>query len=1418
MYADTGFKVKRQDGKPIEPAKIEEIKKGVSEIESVFGSQKDVFQQTGITISHTNGKHPFLEGSAAGLYSVDERTIVMGHKLIGLIDSPSLAHEWAHWLDFESGKRVGAENSKTIGEKRVKFTSLAEADQTGLLTTARGTMTKDYEVKKLINLPKEELAKLPEEQRYTVERMKASMGPYWRDPREIWARLVEQYIGEKMGQKTVSADSPEYYTDTPAYWSQKAFDRLKPMVEAEVNRRLGILRGGAETESRRVVFGDLNPGGFGSQPHMDARIGFTDWRPSVDIQKMEDGTWALTDRVWKRESKSMETVIHQSDIPTLEEAKKAASTYLNTALDEKAAKQAGTLSQPRTKTKVQAGQSDMFSTGASDLPLFSGVPMAAKDQTFNPQAESGQLSMFPDMVPQEAPKRIIELAIKDQGFTSYTRMDMTSTKKIKQTLDMHPDSAITYRVLDARGKVLSSGTDAREVISPTIGKPGTLFESRPQPMQPADRPETALPADWDAYVKELEAKTAKLGVDAKLNVKLYGGTQFDKAVNDAPHKIYFDVAGLKAINDAYGHAAGDQLLHAVVKVSDAMGADLHRANSAGDEFVIPLNSEAEAEQFKKTLRKKLNEQIIIFTGKDGQQHTATGLDAHIGSGATVSAADLAARADTIQGYERGGLPPAWRESTAAGTEVSGLQYTESYSGDRTGRPGIPNTGSEAQGSGNNAGEVWQHTRGSIDETGQSAADTWKNTRAAVGNPLNSTPTTAPDAQAVQELNIDTARPMLKRMQTEYKARMNAKPTTLQGAQPETIDALRQYMKDTRSDMASTKMTAMRYGQSLRDYAMLNYSQRYGADDILNVLFPYQFWYTRSMLNWGRRAVDAPQWFSMYARLQQVQDKMQHAGVPTRLAGKWRVPMPWLDQWTGGGMWTDPYKNLMSFGQFLDPFDKQKQNQAQIDKRAEYNINQMVTDGTITANDRQMAVSTHQGDIWEKASKQAAAELDISNGPMDMVAMMQTPALWYTIPKAIMDGKADTISPLPMTTFGQTVRTLGKGTFAQPATDLVGGALAGPEEAIRKATGLSVYGQYGEYYIDRALANMAAEPNSQFTPDAINRAMIERSGPIYDEAIRRIDEELALRTPGAASIMAAKKGNVAGALTAAATIPAGGGALYPQGEQIQRDNKLAYDNAWAKYDNGDKNAINDFFKEYPEYTLRNAMNDTPEGRLRNFLIENVFDKYNALDRADKAKAREVMGDNFSDMYNKDLRKGMDINQLAQWAQTLGTKLPKTPLIQEQPAQTPQYYDPTLGKAITNYQNERDQKFPMYYPLQTEYYALPAGAERKAYIKQFPQLKQYWDWKAQQSTDHPELKPYFDELKTASQQATLEPAMNEITSPLLRQLMDYSAGGSLTPGAQAEMRRIWQQNAPEMTYQEYLDLISKTIFSSGKSTLK
>ena len=71
----------------------------------------------------------------------------------------------------------------------------------------------------------------------------ARVGGYWGDPREVWARLTEEYVAVTHGKKTEAAESPEYYFKHPAYWNKEKFEEYRPQVKAELERRISIARG-----------------------------------------------------------------------------------------------------------------------------------------------------------------------------------------------------------------------------------------------------------------------------------------------------------------------------------------------------------------------------------------------------------------------------------------------------------------------------------------------------------------------------------------------------------------------------------------------------------------------------------------------------------------------------------------------------------------------------------------------------------------------------------------------------------------------------------------------------------------------------------------------------------------------------------------------------------------------------------------------------------------------------------------------------------------------------------------------------------------------------------------------------------------------------------------------------------------------
>jgi hypothetical protein len=661
-------------------------------------------------------------------------------------------------------------------------------------------------------------------------------------------------------------------------------------------------------------------------------------------------------------------------------------------------------------------------------------------------------------------------------------------------------------------------------------------------------------------------------------------------------------------------------------------------------------------------------------------------------------------------------------------------------------------------------------------------------------PLNGTPVTRPEGIALHELNSEQVRPMFERMRQEYKRAMAENRAFKFGnLDGDTQTQVRKWLKGTvQSDLASTKAGALAYGEQMRDASLLNYQKRYGVDNITELFFPYQFWYTRTMLGWARRMVDKPGWFAMYARLKRAQEEQEEKNqMPTRLRGKMRLAMPWLPEWTGRGIWSDPLKQIFPFAQFGQPVERFAQDKNMIDKRAEAILTEMVEEGRATYADAQTAKVNKEGALWKQAVTQAEAELDKNGNPANLVSMMMGPALWWTIPSHLAAGKPEKVGPFPITRTGQTIRTLGEGTFLQPATDLLGGALAGPEEFIKRRGGLSEFGEWGDYYIDRHLSNMAAE--GVISAADAQLAMIERTGKIFEMAKQRVAYEQMIRTPMVLPLLAMKEKASPGEIFAAALSSIFPGGLFPEGELKQRGLKVEFDQAYKQFKAGDMDALNGFFDEHPEYEARLALWDEPEERLRQFLINAVWDGYYGLEHPNRKLAVRQLGPEFERFLDKETRneQGMDVQLLAYWAQTFKEmRLPNVAELEGMQKPEPlALYPSEMEQKIMAYQQEREAMVPNYYALQSNYYALPQGAQRKAFLMQFPELKQYWGWKDAQRKANPDLADYFGINET---QTNWEMALNDVDKVLMPALLGRLAGQPLSVGANAELRRLYEMH--------------------------
>jgi hypothetical protein len=251
MFHEKGYKVKRQDGKQILPSQISEIDRGINEVQEATGSTKDIMYKSDLTIAHTSGTFPFL-GKQGGLYHPAEKTITTGVEIDFFgkkIPMRSLAHEWGHWLDHEAGAetRNGYE-FYTTGKSSRRIKSFKE----GLSNSERYSNPLFYKAESSMNAPRivrhlqnpSELGhEMTDEEKQQAKELTARIGYYYRDPREIWARLTEQYVAEHHGKETIAAEKPEYYEKHPAYWNKETFNEMKPMIQTEIERRTSIVRG-----------------------------------------------------------------------------------------------------------------------------------------------------------------------------------------------------------------------------------------------------------------------------------------------------------------------------------------------------------------------------------------------------------------------------------------------------------------------------------------------------------------------------------------------------------------------------------------------------------------------------------------------------------------------------------------------------------------------------------------------------------------------------------------------------------------------------------------------------------------------------------------------------------------------------------------------------------------------------------------------------------------------------------------------------------------------------------------------------------------------------------------------------------------------------------------------------------------------
>ena len=634
--------------------------------------------------------------------------------------------------------------------------------------------------------------------------------------------------------------------------------------------------------------------------------------------------------------------------------------------------------------------------------------------------------------------------------------------------------------------------------------------------------------------------------------------------------------------------------------------------------------------------------------------------------------------------------------------------------------------------------------------------------------------------------------------------------------PEANTALRKWIEIVKKNISKKQILAMDYGKSIVNDTLLDYSRKRGIDDYLNVIFPYQFWYTRSITHWAKRLLTQPKIAGWYAKYEELLRKNALKGYPARLGGKMIIHLPkqYLPDYLGSEIFIDPMQKLFAPAQLFQPLMRLSDLNKDLTNAAAYRIRSLVAAGAISEEDALKAIEERSGQIWDdavayvKLNEEAATE-----DPMTLASMFLSPSPEITALYYGLTGQPEKIYPMPITRLGNAMETWGR----DSPVAFIGKLLSAPGDWWREKAGISILGEFGEYWTDNALLWMVVEGAD---PDEAIDAMDSHSGPLYEEALYRAQEMQALKYPGTLVAKAIEQGEynpvyLVG-LLGASMFPAG---IYPPAEMETRGLKDEYQKAWTEYLSGNPDSLNNFYEEYPEYQVRNFIFKEPEERMRAHMINLIWERYIDLPTPDKQQVADALGEEFKVYFlDSETRnyEAIDLDTYTVWVRALGYEAPETEYNKAGAKRTVppiQRYPEDVSAEIQTFIDTRKQLFPNYYWLNALYYKLPEGSYKREKLENdFPELNEYRNWLKEYKRTHPTVASYLEEraAKAGSDMASYpvdytseqwKSTVAQFDPNLLTELMYYTMLRKypeegdpepvLSEGASAELMVLWEE---------------------------
>ena len=600
----------------------------------------------------------------------------------------------------------------------------------------------------------------------------------------------------------------------------------------------------------------------------------------------------------------------------------------------------------------------------------------------------------------------------------------------------------------------------------------------------------------------------------------------------------------------------------------------------------------------------------------------------------------------------------------------------------------------------------------------------------------------PIGSAMEEMLYQRGFPMVEALErmVAQDVRQNQGPDfTVEGLEdslhPDQMRQLNGWLREQQVNMANNKLFAVKWAEYKRDAALLNYSRRFHYNHYLGMVFPYEFWMTQTMMRWAMFSAHRPKWLAALYRVgKMMEESVIKPGVPSRIKGRLRIPLAFLPDWMKApdSVYVNPLDVGLPLNRFGYPWEEYSNRANSRERQTVRVLETMVGSGDISQAEYSQALSSQQGPIWKRAEGLAIdKDKNLRFDGYDFALSVMGPHVPLQWAYQAVRGTPERIYPLPATRTTRTVSSL-LGIGGPSGINLEGG--------IRRKLDLPIYDQWEEYRIDRALSDMVAE--GVLTVDEATIAMIEQSGDVYTRAMTRAVKQSSWGT--AASFIFGVSGQV-----------------YPEGERIQRENRTLFFAAMKAQDDGDTSALNQFFDNHPEYEVRLSLYKEPEERLRQFLVDKIWNQWMILPRLHRKDVEEALGPVWQETFLEKPETGdrdyasMPVETLALWAKTIGAYVPETEATRGVDALPVEYAPQEITTAYDDYIREREfyvggketdfwdrqkeyfdlrgvvvedaeaiifdqmlvDKFPDVSKLEEAYYMIPAVADRRSIVDLF-----------------------------------------------------------------------------------------------------